>query len=112
MIFQVISAGAVLAADEQETGSAISSLLFFLIIGAAIYFIFFGPQRRRMKAMRAEMEEMRDSVQFGDDIITVGGIYGRITSTTEHDVTIDVGGGTEMRITRRAIAERIGDEPE
>lgn len=112
MFYQVINSAIVLAAEETEPGSAFGSLLFFLVIGGAAYFIFFGPQRRRMKAMRADMNQLRDSVEFGDDIVTVGGIFGRVVSMTEHDVTIDVGGGTELRILRRAIAERIGDEPE
>ncbi len=65
-----------------------------------------------MKNMRRELSELRESVEYGDEIVTVGGIYGRITSTSDSDVTIDVGGGTEIRITRRAIAERIGDDAE
>lgn len=113
MLYQVITAGIVLAQEDTDPGgSAFGSILFFLIIGGAIWFIFFGPQRRRMKAARQQMEEVRDKVAFGDDIVTVGGIYGRVTSTTDDDVTIDVGGGTELRITRRAIAERIGDDAE
>ena len=112
MLYQVISAGIVLAQEETEPGSVVASLLVWLVIGGGIYFVFFGPQRRRMKAMRAEAQQVRESVDYGDEIITVGGIYGRVTSTTEQDVTIDVGGGNEIRITRRAVAERIGDEPE
>jgi preprotein translocase subunit YajC len=112
LLHQLIGAGVVLAQTDSEPSSGFGSLLFFLIIGGAVYFIFFGPQRRRMKAMREEVAAVRESVEFGDEIITVGGIYGRVTSTTEHDVTIDVGGGNELRITRRAIAERVGDEPE
>lgn len=112
MLDQFIAAGIVLAQTDSEPSSGFGSLLFILIIGGAAYFIFFGPQRRRMKAMRREVQEVRESVQYGDEIITVGGIYGRVTSTTDHDVTIDVGGGNELRIVRRAIAERVGDETE
>ena len=112
MLHDVIGAGVVLATDESEPTSGLSSLLFFLVIGGAVYFIFFGPQRRRMKAMRQDMKQMRDSVEYGDDIVTVGGIYGRVTAVTDDDVTIDVGGGTERRLARRAIAERIGDDAE
>ena len=46
----------------------------------------------------------------GDDIITVGGIHGRVMSTTEHDVTIDIGAGVEMRIARRAVAEKATED--
>ena len=53
--------------------------------------------------MRANMREMRDSIEYGDDIVTFGWIYGRVTAVTDQDVTIDVGGGTELRLTRTAV---------
>ena len=108
----MISAGVVLAGEESEPGSGMGSLIFLVLIGGAVYLILFGPQRRRMKSMRAKVKQVRDSVEYGDEIVTVGGIYGRVTSVTEHDVTIDVGGGTKLRVTRRAIAERIGEDTE
>jgi len=109
-LYQAVVAGIVLA-QEDSSGSGTVTLIFYLVIGGAIYFMVLGP-RRKMKAARGEMDRVRDSVESGDEIVTVGGIYGRITSTTETDVTIDVGGGTKLRITRRAIAERIGDDEE
>ena len=112
MLYQVMSVGIVLATTEPEPSSGLASLLPLLIIGGAVYFIFFGPQRRRAKAMRENMKEMRDSIEYGDDIVTVGGIYGRVTAVTDQDVTIDVGGGTELLLTRTAVAKRIGDDAE
>ena len=111
MLHLVLSAGFVLAQEDPEPSVGIGSVLPLLLIGAAVWFVFFGPQRRKMKAMRAEQEELRNSLSFGDDIITIGGIHGRVTGTTEHDVTIDIGAGVEMRIARRAIQERISPDP-
>lgn len=111
MLYQAVVAGTVLAQNDSPSGSGTVTLIFYLVIGGAIYFMVLGP-RRRMKAARGEMERVRDAVESGDEIVTVGGVYGRVTSTTETDVIIDVGGGTELRITRRAIAERIGDDEE
>ncbi len=109
MLHLSLLSGFVLAAEETSSSGGFGSLIFFLIAGAAIWFLFVGPQRRRMKAMRAQQEELRSSLQFGDDIVTIGGIYGRVTNATEHDVMIDIGNGVEMRIAHRAVAERIGD---
>ncbi len=102
--------GVVLAQEDSETGSGFP-LLLVLLAGVAV-FMFLSPRRRQMKAMRREQEELRESLGFGDDIITIGGIHGRVVSTTEHDVTIDVGGGVEMRIARFAVRERVGDDEE
>ena len=107
-----LNAGIVLAAEAAEPSSGTGSIFFILIIGVALWFMFFGPRQRRMKSMRRDMAHLRDSLEFGDDIITVGGIHGRVVSTTDHDVMIDIGGGVEIRIARRAVAERIGDDAE
>ena len=95
--------------DGGETGSGGGSLLIpILLIGGAIFLYMNWQNRRRRK----QAEDKRDSVEIGDEIRTVGGIYGVVSATSESDVTIDIGGGTTMRVDRRAIAERVGDEDE
>jgi preprotein translocase subunit YajC len=107
-----LNAAFTLATEEAQPSSGFGGIFFYLIIGVAVWFVFFGPRQRKMKAMRRDMADLRDSLTFGDDVITVGGIYGRVMSTTDHDVTIDLGSGIEMRIARRAIAERLGGDAE
>ena len=111
MLYQVIGMGALLATEDAEPSSGTGLLLIVVVLGAA-YFLFLGPKQRKMKAMRKEISETRSSIEYGDEIVTVGGIYGRVTAIAEDDVTIDVGGGTELRIKRRAIGERVGADPE
>lgn len=55
------------------------------------------------------MQDLRDSVEVDDQIRTIGGILGRVTSIDGDEAIIDVGGGTKLTVTVRAIAERIGD---
>ena len=111
-MYFAMSAAIVLATEETEPGPGASGFIFILLIGAALYFLLVGPQRRRMKAARAHAQDIRESLDYGDEVVTVGGIYGRVTSTTDDDVTIDVGGGMELRLAKRGIAERIGDDTE
>ncbi len=99
-----------LATDETQPSSGSGGIFVILLIAVAFWFVFFGPRQRKMKAMRRDMAELRESLSFGDDIITVGGIHGRVMSTTEHDVTIDIGAGVEMRIARRAVAEKATED--
>lgn len=109
--YLVAQAGFVLAQDTtttDNTGSLIGLLLPLLILGGLFYFILIRPQRRRMR----QMEDLRDSVEVGDEIRTIGGIYAVVKSIEGSDMVIDVGGGTSMRITRRAVAERIGGDGE
>jgi preprotein translocase subunit YajC len=66
------------------------------------------PQRRRAK----KAQELRNSIEIGDDVRTIGGIYGTIRSEDDETFTLDIGGGSTMRVAKRAISERIGDDSE
>ncbi len=103
-------AGFVLAQDTQtdSTGSLLGLLLPLIILGGLFYFILIRPQRRRMR----QMEDLREAVGVGDEIRTIGGIYAIVQSIEGSDMVVDIGGGTSMRITRRAVAERIGSDAE
>lgn len=62
---------------------------FILPIGLLVVFYFFAirPQRKREK----EIQEMRSNLKVGDEIITIGGIYGKITVLKEDMVVLEVG---------------------
>ncbi|MBA2336631.1 MAG: preprotein translocase subunit YajC [Acidimicrobiia bacterium] len=93
------------ATDNGQTGSVLGLVLPLLVLGGLFYFMIVMPQRRRMKAV----ETMRASVEVGDEVRTIGGMYGKVLSIDDSDVTLDVG-GTRIRFTRKAIAERLGGE--
>ncbi len=90
----------------EATGSIFGFLLPLIIIGGLFYFMLIMPQRRRMKALN----QLRDSIDVGDEVRTVGGIYGVVQSIEDEDMIIDVGGGTVLRVVKRAVAEKLGGE--
>jgi len=110
--YLVAQAGFVLAQDSTSgttDGSSLLGLLLPLVIlGGLFYFVLIRPQRRRVR----QMEELREAVTVGDEIRTIGGIYAIVKSIEGTDMVVDIGGGTSMRITRRAVAERIGGDAE
>jgi len=57
------------------------------------------------------MRSMREGVQVGEDVRTIGGIYGVVTAAQGDSFLLDIGSGTTIRIVKRAIAEKLG-EPE
>ena len=69
-------------------------------LGALFYFLMYRPQRKRQK----EQKELMEGLQRGDNVITIGGIYGQIESMDEETITIKVESGTLLRLTRAAIA--------
>lgn len=79
---------------------------FILPIGIVVIFYFFAirPQKKKEK----EIKEMRSSLNVGDEIITIGGIYGKIISSKEDIITIESGNAkTRLEMTRWAVGSII-----
>ena len=102
------SVSTIVVAQTESSGSALGFLLPIAVLGGLFYLLLVLPQRRRAK----KAKELRDSIAVGDEVRTIGGIYGTIRSEDDEAFTIDIGGGSTMRMAKRAIAERIGDDTE
>jgi preprotein translocase subunit YajC len=107
-VLYLSSASTIVVAQTESSGSALGFLLPIAILGGLFYLLLVLPQRRRAK----KAKELRDSIEVGDEVRTIGGIYGTIRSEDDETFTIDIGGGSTMRIAKRAISERIEDDSE
>jgi preprotein translocase subunit YajC len=107
-VLYLSSISSVIFAQTESGSSLVGFLLPIAILGGLFYLLLVMPQRRRAK----KAKELRDSIAVGDEIRTIGGIYGTIRSEDDESFTIDIGGGSTMRISRRAVAERLGDDSE
>ncbi|MDP2932221.1 MAG: preprotein translocase subunit YajC [Chloroflexota bacterium] len=88
------------ATPAPEGGTQSWTLYIFLVaIFAIFYFLMVRPQRKRAKEHKKVIEELKP----GDDVITIGGIYGRIESINEQNVVIKVESGTTLRVARQGI---------
>ena len=92
-------------AGEQ---SVLSQVLFYggyiLIFGLLFYFMFFRPQRKKKK----EEEKLKNSLQIGDEIVTIGGFHGKIVSIKEDSIVIEsVLDHTKQKIERWAIQQNL-----
>ena len=82
-------------------GSLWVTLLMFAGVIAAMYFFIMRPQKKQEK----ETQNMRDSLQVGDEITTIGGIIGKIISIKDETVMIESGHDrTKIRILKSAIS--------
>lgn len=98
--------GLLIAQENGGGGTALGFLFPLLIMGGLFYVLLILPQRRRHK----KMEQMRSDVAIGDKVRTIGGIIGTVVADDGGDVfTIDIG-GQRMRVIKRAIAEKLGDD--
>ena len=95
-----------LAATQQANPFA--ALLPFLLIGGLMYFMLIRPQKRRAADQRA----LVDSLEVGDEVLTIGGIFGTIRAIDDdlEEVTLEVAPGTTLRILRRSVARSVNEE--
>ena len=96
----------VTALEASTTGNATTSTIMqFGIIAlmlVVMYFILIRPQRKKEKEQRS----MRDSLEVGDGITTIGGIVGRVVSIKEDTVLIETGSDrTKIRFQKAAIQD-------
>ncbi|MBS7360214.1 MAG: preprotein translocase subunit YajC [Oscillospiraceae bacterium] len=81
-------------------GSGMSSIIMMVVIFAAMYFLMIRPQKKKQK----EEQEMRDSIQIGDEITTIGGIMGRVVTVKDDCIVLETGADrVKMRFQRWAI---------
>ena len=88
-----------------------SGILFIIIIAfLLLYLLFVRPQKRRQN----EQQQMISELRVGDEVLTVGGIYGTIAELDDDRVTVEIAPKLEVQVSRRAIAgvTREPDEPE
>ena len=89
----------------STTTSTIYMVVFLVLMAVVFYFFIIRPQSKRQK----EQREFNQSLQSGDRVITIGGIYGRIESIREDSVVLKVESGETIRFLKSAIA---GKQPE
>ncbi len=91
------------AATTASTGSMmLSSILPFLIVLAVMYFLLIRPQKKKDK----QLQDMRNNIEIGDTVVTIGGIVGLVVSIKEDTVVIETGTDrSKLRFKRWAISE-------
>lgn len=83
-------------------------LLFMLGMLVLFYFLLIRPQQKRMKAHKAMVEGLKR----GDNVITSGGIYGRITAIEGNVLTVEIAKGTNIRILKSYVGGVANEQTE
>ncbi len=90
------------SASEGGIMSILTALIPLALIIVVFYFLLIRPEKKRSK----QMKEMLDNLQIADEVVTTGGIIGRVLSIKEDTVLIETGSDrTKLRILRSSIAE-------
>ena len=83
-----------------QAAAGTSSLIMFGLIFAVMYFFMIRPQIKKQKQER----EYRSALKTGDLVVTIGGIYGKVTDVKEDAVVIEVHGGTKLKVSKTAVS--------
>lgn len=88
--------------------SQLVTLMPLILLIVIMYFLLIRPQKKREKQVTA----MRNAIKVGDEVITIGGICGKIVKTKDETLTIQVGADkTKFEIMRWAVSKVVTDEP-
>ena len=90
--------------QQQGGGSLITLILIYGVIFGAMYLLFIRPQKKKQK----EEKKMRENLQVGDEIITIGGIHGRVISLKEDTIVIEsLSDHSKLTIARWAMQSNL-----
>ncbi|WP_233575670.1 preprotein translocase subunit YajC [Noviherbaspirillum saxi] len=76
------------------------SFLPIILMFVVLYFLMIRPQMKRQKEQKAMMEALAK----GDEVITAGGMLGKVSKVTDAYVTLEVANGTEILVQKAAVA--------
>ena len=89
------------AAAAPAAGGGIASFLPLILMFVAQYFLMISPQMKRQKETKAMLEALTK----GDEVVTQGGVIGKISKLGETFVNVEVANGVELQVQRAAIIQ-------
>ncbi|RYU78680.1 preprotein translocase subunit YajC [Hymenobacter persicinus] len=88
---------------QAPAGEGFTSLLFPVAIAAVVYFFMIRPQQRKA----SEAKKFREAITKGTNVVTIGGLHGKVVEVSEESVIIEVDRGTRLKFDRTAIAREV-----
>lgn len=98
------------ATDDGTTGDFGTGiwpmLIFIVFLFGLMYFVMIRPQRKRQR----EHQDLIQQLQKGDEVVTAGGIYGRIESLDGNSVVLKIESGATIRIARTSVIGKPAEQ--
>ena len=91
-------------AAATDTASMLATFIPLILMIVVFYFLLIRPQKKRDK----EVQKMRENIEIADEIVTIGGIIGRIVSIKDATIVIETAGDrSKIRLARWSIQQNI-----
>lgn len=88
------------AQDAQGEGGSTSFIIMMALMFGAFYFLLIRPQQKKQKAHT----ELVSGLQVGDEVLTTGGMLGKITAVSEHYAVVKISENTEIKIQKSSVS--------
>jgi preprotein translocase subunit YajC len=82
------------------SGSGLSALLFPVALIVVFYFLLIRPQQKKQK----EHRQMVEALAVGDEVVTGGGVLGKVTEIGEQFLTVEIAQGVSVKVQRHTVA--------
>ena len=89
------------AAGGGDLMSSLGSMLPLVLMFVVLYFVMIRPQMKRQKEARTMVEALAK----GDEVVTSGGLLGRITRLGEQQLGLEIANGIEVQVQRSAVVQ-------
>ena len=84
----------------------IGQIVFLALLIGVFYFVLIRPQKKRAE----QHQQLIGSVDVGDEIMTIGGLYGTVTAIGDDDFEMEPSPGMRLRFVKSAIARRVSED--
>jgi preprotein translocase subunit YajC len=89
--------------QAQPEGSPFGAFVPIILITGIFYFLLIRPQQKKQKQLQA----MIKAIEKGDNVVTSGGLHGKVTGVTDDVLTLDIGGVKGERVKVKIARARI-----
>jgi preprotein translocase subunit YajC len=89
--------------SAQAPGGGANFILLMIAMGLLMYALLIRPQQRQQK----EHKNMIAQIKKGDQIITSGGMHGRVTGVTEDVITVEIAERVRVKLNKSAVSSRV-----
>lgn len=84
---------------QAQAGGDYSFLIVMVAIFAIMYFFMIRPQNKKQK----EIQNFRNNLSVGQEVITAGGIYGKVKEIEDNVIVLEIASGVKIRIDKNSI---------
>ncbi len=93
---------------EQQPGGGMEGIIMLVIMFAIFYLLLIRPQQKRAK----QHKELVENLKSGDQVITAGGLHGKIVAVQDDIITLEIASNVRVKINRPSIVGTKTDQLE